>query len=56
MCAVWWMELEEISEGEVGLEFVAHIFRTIAPMRFGVWTPFEKSIENVWALSLEKAT
>lgn len=26
MCAVRWMELEEISEGEVGLESVAHVF------------------------------
>lgn len=56
MCAVRWMELEEICEGEVGLESAAHILRAIACICFGVWTPFEKLLESLWALFLEKAT
>lgn len=35
MCAVRWMELEEICEGEVGLESAAHILRAIARICFG---------------------
>lgn len=56
MCAVRWMELKEICEGEVGLESAAHILRAIACICFGVWTSFEKSDESLRALFLEKAT
>lgn len=40
MCAVQWMELGEISEGEVGLESVAHVFRAVASNHFGAQDSF----------------